>query len=291
MIRRLRNTGGFTIVEVIVVLTITIALLASSLALFTNRVPRTQFSSAVNDLAVRIDDATSQVVTGYYPSGENFDCTGATLDDSTPGDFRARGQDEDCIYLGQAIQFGARNGSGGVCPESRPAPDVDCDRIVFYSVFGSREKSGGGAATSLAESRPKIAIDLAQASYVTGYGLHVTKVTYDGGDVGGVALLQTFGSSVNDSGEPEGSPQVQLVPLDGTTVGQETTIDLTSFPGFLNASVTDGFYSTPKPQTGVTICLASASTEQFATITIGRNGTLATTDKEIFEGTPPAICT
>lgn len=278
MIRNIRTPeGGFTILEVIIVMTITIALLGSALALFNQRIPRTQFETAVNELSVKITDAASQVATGYYPTSTQLDCTGSSISVGT----NEQGTNENCIFVGQAIQLGEQITGGGGCPLNAVGANADqCGTVNFFTVFGKRI-NGGSIVTNLDDSSPKIDIDLAQQSYTTGFGMYISKVVSNGNSIGGLAYVQTFGAKVDNDGSPSGASQVEIVPLLGTNVGMTKT----SFTGFINANTPSvGILSTPNPNSGVIVCLKSSQTDQYAIIVLGENGVTSDVSRQIFAG-------
>lgn len=284
MIRNIRTPEvGFTIIELIIVLTITIMLLASALALFNGRVPKAQFETGVNELSTRLTDAANQVSTGNYPTGDNFACETPSaggipvIDTSTP---EAQGTNSDCLFLGQAIQFG--DGNAG-CPLG--SPNENCNSLNFFTVVGSRLHNGG-VASNIGESSPIISEDLL-LRYPTAYGLFVDDVRIPGTapspGIGGIAYVQSFGSKVSGSGTPSGAPQVQLVPLSGTRVGMPIGggsgfTDVVSSPGTnLTGAV--------NPETGVLVCVRSSGTDQYAIIRLGSNGVATSVERTIYPTT------
>jgi type II secretory pathway pseudopilin PulG len=261
MIRDLRrHTGGFTILETIIVLSVTIALMGSMLVLFQQRVPRTQFTKAVNELSVQLSDIVSQVGSGHYPSSNDFRCAvnGSGVASLSAGT-NTQGTNEQCVYIGQAI----RSGPDSCAPE--------CDQITKYTVFGSRAGSGVSA-TSIEDSKAQISSDIfARKQYTTGYGLSIRKIKIndplDARAFAGFGFIQSFGSAVGLGGDLTGSSQVVLVPLiSGSGVGTPESV----FVGSVN-SVT-GVWSDKNPQQGILICLQSGATRQFATLVLGAGG-------------------
>lgn len=97
------SPGGFTIVEVLVVVAVTGALFVSVVLLVAGRQQKAQFQQAVNNVTAQIETAINEAQSGY--PGETVGCrnTGSTYTDTSP--------DSSCIFLGKAIQFtnGAAN--------------------------------------------------------------------------------------------------------------------------------------------------------------------------------------
>ncbi len=271
MKRRPSPQGGYTIIEVIIFLTVSSALMASAIYLFQGRIPRTQFTNSVNEFESKIQDITGNVVNGYYPTAAGEATCGATL--------KEQGKNEDCIFLGRMIQF-----APGIDGCNTSTPDNEkCDKIMVYTVYGNRLFNLKPAYT-LAQSLPTLATSGgAEASTINlGYGNHITKVLYKSGasqvSVSGVAFLQTFGTLVNASNAASGSQQVQMLVADGP-IGLSTNPSVPS--GFVAEStlkLRNG--STVTPATGIVVCMKSGS-NQFATLTIGDNNGPLSTKAEI----------
>lgn len=268
--------GGYTLLELIIVLTITVALLSSALLLFRQRIPRTQFETAVNELSVQLTDTANQVSSGYYPNAAGLECNvfgsaPAVLNDMGSTE---QGSNEDCLYIGQAIQFGLQDAG---CPAGDKDND-NCDTMVSYTVFGSRLYSGA-ISNNLKESNPQISTTLAQSTYTNAYGLYVNEVkSASASPIGGLAFLQSFGSGTKN-GSAAGASQLQIVPLKNSTTGQ-TKVD------FANSIITttddEGLLTSPNPDSGITICLSSSATNQFAKLTLGENGVTNNVSRQIF---------
>jgi type II secretory pathway pseudopilin PulG len=253
MIRGTRpQQSGFTIVEVIIFLAVSIALVASAVALFSTRIPKTQFSQSLNELDIKLKSVGNDVLNGYYPSSGNISCSAAGNISSSPAD---QGTNASCVFLGRAIQFGDKSN----CDIS------ECDQFRIYTVYGLRQ-NGGNVVTSLDEAAPKIT-DLNVEAYTTGFGLHVTKVLGAGN---GVAYLSTFGSrpaNVVDAA-PSGASQVELRPL--TVNGGNFGLPEDLFGD--NSPLAPGELGGANPAAGVRLCLKSGTSKQFAILTLGEAG-------------------
>lgn len=257
-----RKSGGFTILETIIVLTVTIALLGSMLALFQGRIPRTQFAKAVNELSVRLTDVATQVADGNYPEISKIKCSvdasglpKLEIEASAEG----QGTNQDCIFLGQAIKFGEQN-----CHTA----GEECDTLKIFTVAGLREYGPSGnkqVVNSLSNASPNSSNLVAVQDYKIGYGLQVVKAYYidDTNEVEGVAYLQQFGSSVNAVGDPEGILPINLYPIGGN-VGGSPDGDFAGTTGvqtLKNAS----------PAT-IKVCLKSGTSDQYAILDLGLGG-------------------
>lgn len=275
-----RNTGGFTILETIIVLTVTIALLGSMLTLFQQRIPRTQFAKAVNELSVRLTDVATQVADGNYPEISNIKCTigGSGLPEIEDSGTTGQGTNQDCIFLGQAVKFGSPNCNTG---------NNECDDLKIFTVAGRRQytdsSSGIGVTqlvNSLDKANPNSNNSVAIQTYKIGYGLQVKKAYYQSistnTNVGGVAYYQQFGSSVNSvTGDPEGILPINLYPV-GDNIGIADT-------DFINEIQNTG-NPTTTPKT-IKICLKSGTSDQYAILDLGLGGNAGDVQQRIVSKT------
>ncbi len=282
MIRDLRrHVGGFTILETIIVLTVTVALLGSALLVFQGRVPRVQFESAVNEMSTQIQDVANQVASGNYPYTGNFKCSAASGTPELGLGNDDQGTNEDCVFIGQAIQFGV----------SCTAGNDDCDDLHLYTVVGLRA-TPSGIVMNLDAAKPQISHEFASTSQTLSYGMSVSKVLFTDGagthEIGGVGFFQTFGRTVSGPDQLNGASQVEVVPLKASGFGQAEA----QFASILNSmpvSSNEGFYTTPNPASGITICLRSGGSNQWGTITLARNGAVFDIDRVIHD-TEPTEC-
>ncbi len=259
-----RKSGGFTILETIIVLTVTIALLGSMLALFQGRIPRTQFAKAVNELSVRLTDVATQVADGNYPEISNINCAtppgGGLPTITTEATATGQGTSQDCIFLGQAVKFGSKNCNIG---------NNECDDLKIFTVAGSRkytDLNGEHVVNSLSNASPNSSDTVAVQTYKLGYGLQIKKAYYidDSNKVEGVAYLQQFGSSINLAGDPEGILPINLYPINGD-VGVSPDGD------FAGASIQTLGGTGVKPAT-IKVCLQSGTSDQYAILDLGLGG-------------------
>lgn len=268
-----RHTSGFTILETIIVLTVTIALLGSTLALFQQRVPRTQFIKAVNELNTQITDVASQVAAGNYPTSNNFSCdvdvNGVPVLYSGTSE---QGTNQNCIFIGQAIKFG-KTGSAS-CELS----SVECDDIKVFTVFGNR------TGDDLVGAKPRISNSYANQSYKNGFGLSVTKIKPNNASLdvySGVAYTLSFGSG-EVAGNRIGPSQVAINPIGGAT--NLNNSDLVFVDGFNEVPPNPSPIIAAVPQ-GILVCLKSGTTDQRAVIILGADGNPSSVEMVIVNNT------
>ena len=260
-----RANGGYTIVETMIFLIITSALMVSAALLFNGKISRSQFSQAVQVLDSTINTTVNQVSTGQYPSDANFSCQGGgnappTVNSNDP---TSQGTHTGCIFVGKVLQAGT---------------NVDNNKLNIYTVMGNRLDVGGKEVTSLDKSFPK-AIDDPNGIDLTNYsqlnsGLEVSKIIVksDRSKIAAIGFFQTFGQEATDGkGLASGAQNVQVVPI-GTDY---------PYPQAGSPSIDNSIQALTTPTTkdlsqGIVVCLGTGSDQ--ASITIGlSNSNIATT--------------
>lgn len=103
-----RVARGFTIVEVLIVLAVTSALLTVAIVFMGGKQAKTEFAIGSRQIRQDIEQVINEAASGYYPNSENFTC-------SRQGDYRqvqiaagseSQGASNECIYVGNAMLFG-----------------------------------------------------------------------------------------------------------------------------------------------------------------------------------------
>lgn len=126
-----RRVGGYTIIEVVIVLTVSALLFAASVVGYSLQNRRTQFTDSVNNFAQEIQDVLGDIQNGVYPSNNSFSCS-ANASGGVPiinySGSAKQGSNTSCIFLGKAIQFGP-NGTNNAA-------------IDVYTVVGRRLIAG-----------------------------------------------------------------------------------------------------------------------------------------------------
>lgn len=294
------HQSGYTIIELILVLAVSIALLASALIVFRGRVPRTQFTTSVEQFATELRGIVNQVSTGSYPTSGGFHCTGGNLVAASPEE---QGENENCVYNGQVILFGVQEGANGTCSGTG---DVDCDTIKVYTAFGQLG-TVNDISKSISESAPHISNDFANRKYAIGYGTHIitAKAWYTSAaatPIDSMAYFQSFGSRINANQQAAGAPQVQINPIATFgAVGVKQNDFLTSFRGISDGiaaginplvpaskiwDVQGSSLPRPNPAGGISICLKSAGTKQYAILWLAKSGAVDSVAYDILERAP-----
>lgn len=106
-----RPNGGYTIIEVMIFLLISSALLGSTTIMLSGRQERIRFTNAVESFDTKFKDLLNDVSTGYYPTDQSFSCKlvgpPGSEDITFPplGGPAEQGTNTGCLFLGRATQL------------------------------------------------------------------------------------------------------------------------------------------------------------------------------------------
>ncbi len=260
--------GGFTIIEVLIVLAITGALFVSAAIMISGRQNQAAFDQSIRQIQSQIQQTLNEVTTGFYSNNTNFQCTAAVAGQppTLSAGSAAQGTNSGCIFLGKALQFKV----GTTLPEE----------FVTYTITGLREGGGVGVeSTSLAQARPAIVSPSVTHSGV-GYpdnsvtntlqnGLTTARMWYNNGasdvEIGAVAFVSSL-AQYSSGSIVSGSGQVNVVGVNTTALGSNRD-------AVVEAMNTDGgaqlINSPLNPAKGVYICFSSGGTQQYGVVKIG----------------------
>lgn len=253
----LRTSGGYTIVEVMIVLAVSGALFISVVAMFSGRIASSQFRQAINTYETDVQDTISDTANGFYDS-ENVSCSvngggnyvissGA----STPGTNRG------CVFAGKFL-IPVMN--SGVIKET-----------VVTTLVGKQFRSGGTiAASSIAESEPEVlpaSVGAKQVdiSYVHEWEMRIERIRSLGP---GNPNLDAFGFLSPVSG---GVQEVTTTSSSGVVLyGHFGTVGVSSRDAIAN-QISSFTNFAPLPD-GLVICISDAgNTDRTAAMRIGEN--------------------
>lgn len=186
---------GYTVIEVMIVLAVTMVLFFSVVTLFSGRQGKTQFKQSMFDLESAIQSYANQVSTGTFPDADEYSCQ--AKDFGSPYGLRpyltAGGQDQgtsqDCLYVGRVIQA---------------VPGASS--LYVYNVLGLRE-SNGQPASSLSQASPEVALNDTASQYLlmdtykllSGTTVHFSKNYTSAASGTRADLLQLYNSFQNNS--------------------------------------------------------------------------------------------
>lgn len=182
-----RRTGGYTILEVIIVLTVSSLLFAASVVGYVAQNRRTQFTESVNSFAQDIQDVLNDIDVGFYPSSNSFACTADSSNSGYPYfpiGANEQGTNTNCVFAGKAIQF-APSTNGG-----------DKSDIDIYTLVGRRQKLGSeDPAVNVKDIKPVLLDNLSgRKSLISGVEISSVK-TGSGTALAGIAMVSSSSSS------------------------------------------------------------------------------------------------
>lgn len=254
--------GGFTVVEVMIVLAVTGALFISAATAISGRTNKTQFQQSINDIVTALRQNINSTAIGYYPNTGNFKCTNSSGAMAVTGGANQQGTNNDCIFLGKAIQFGITG--------------TDPQQYVTYPIAALRVDTAGEEVHDIATAKPAAIYPTAQQPNAPDdttkdklmYGLTVSKMIYNnnaGNAIGAFAVISDLSTySYSNSQLQSGSQQLILVPIATSTLND--TI------GSAAAKINQKLPTSPTATAGIQICFDSGTTDQSGLVTIGGSG-------------------
>jgi prepilin-type N-terminal cleavage/methylation domain-containing protein len=249
-----RNRGGYTIIEVLIVLAVGVIIFFAAIALFAGKQGKTEFSQAMRDVESQMQSVVNDVGVSVFPNSGDFDCTlsgGKPTLSTTTAD---TGTNQDCIFLGKAVVADS---------------EADPDQLVVYTVLGSRV-SGGSIVTSVTES------DILDANPVpftiNGPGPDLTE-TYTipfGAEVISAKTDLDFGPNAQTrlvgfyNGQQSGTDQGSLSLLTLGYIGLKNT----GAPGQVKSSIENNSPHTGKTIKKWSLCFKSGTSDEMATLNV-----------------------
>jgi hypothetical protein len=101
-----RYLDGYTIIEVLIFLAVSGALLVAAATVISGRQERIRFTQGVVSFDQQLQDTFNDVSTGFYPSRENFSCTSSgKIVNITAGIQDKQGTNDGCIFVGKLLHF------------------------------------------------------------------------------------------------------------------------------------------------------------------------------------------
>lgn len=252
-----RRLGGYTIIEVMIVLAVSGGLLISAIVMLGGKQIQTQSAESVRSFESSVEAISREVSSGFYPSS-----TGCTVpafgpvDPTAPGG--ASGGNTGCIFLGKVFSMASTSGT---------SIDLIGRQFVNNSTTDDVSK--------LSEAQPvKLLSGATQYEYL--FDLKVTAI-FDSTDVLTAEQYQALayitelggGSSIADN-PVNGSRGIQLYGIPGTVAGN------------VSGSAIDISTLTLLPE-GAIICLKTTN-DKYAEITVGLGGNQYTTNTLIDTG-------
>ncbi len=258
---------GFTIIETMIVLAVSAAILVSALGVVSGSQNKNLFKQAMNDVNEQMTTVINNVANGYYPRNQNLSCTesigGTSLNIATgTGD---RGTVKNCIFLGRVVQF---------------LDNEDFFRI--YSVAGLRQtgtvvkKEVEGMAEAKATTVPSPDV----IPLKNGLTVEAARVV-GGGNIGAIGFFTSFGRTA--SGQLQsGALATDFGPIPGSNLTIDSVVSqvIDSSAASFRSRYDTG--ATKNPPTGVQVCFRSGTTaDEFGIIQIGGGNRVAANEMTI----------
>lgn len=190
-----RVSNGYTIIEVMVFLVISAALLASAIVVIGGRDAHVQFSQSMRDIESKMQDWINDVSTGFTgTTAAQYSCTldGTDMPQINNRSVSSPPSEPECIFLGRAIQF---------TDASYSVPEQS-SKVYVYSVFGRREVSSNQLVDNMIDANPIAATGSSTGSgnaditetYTLNGGAKVLSVTSTGGSLPNNHMIGFFSS-------------------------------------------------------------------------------------------------
>jgi prepilin-type N-terminal cleavage/methylation domain-containing protein len=252
-----KNRGGFTIVEVLIVLAVTGLIFLAAVLLVAGRQGTTQFALAANEIETEVQQTAEDVSNGYYPNSGNFSCSSGNPPSINTG-INTQGTNSGCVFWGKVVQFAA--------------PPT----IYIYPIVGNQSYASGQPIQSFTAATPGVVVNsnipVGPASETLEYGLTVNCMQYSSSNVtnclGGTSIgALAFITTPNDqsSAGQSTAAEVSVAAIIQPALGGGP---ITSNAGF---NLNNSSNVVIDPSGGVQICFASGSTNQSALMQIGGN--------------------
>lgn len=252
-----RWSAGYTILEVMIVLTVSALLFAAVARTLSGRRSQNESTQAVRDFESKLQGVANDVINGYYPNGFNCSADAGGSAVNLTATTSTGGTNVGCIFLGKVIAF--------------DSTDADIITTIGRQYIGA---IGSADVSNLTEAKP-VAVAISGAdvtdNYVYNYGLRVTKMVQlsdNNTNVGAIAFMSQLSGGIGGSNPLTGSRSVLLYGMNGTTPNTDST---TTTAGKINAS--GSLIALPD---GVRICLRGGN-DQKAEVTVGAGGNQTST--------------
>jgi hypothetical protein len=261
---RSSSFAGYTIVETMIFLAISVAFFGSVVSTMSRQTTRTRFTESVETFEARLQDVLNDVSTGFYPSNSDFRCIASINGPTFSNGANQQGTNTGCVFVGKAIQF---------------APNTGAGNYNIFTMVGNRlgtdASNTNEEVTSIAETKPRLLGVRAQ----TGRGV-VDGGAFSSGVV--VSKVVSLGDGLPISGLAIVSDFTKKVPINNSITGNSSRVQLAAVKNTNLGMTADGFASRVEhpstvnldfasAQAGILICLREGSNGRKASITIGKN--------------------
>ena len=243
-----RRQKGYTVIEVMIVLSISTLLFAGVVAGYNRQNSKTQFTNGVRDMENKIQDILNDVSTGFYPQSTNFSCIRSgspPVPFINPGGSSEQGTNQQCIFLGKAV-------------------DINDGSMDAYTIVGLRNSSADETKLpiNINEARPRTIRSSIEGTYsniVLNASIHIQRIITSSlphQNSAGFAVVSGFGN-----GDKGGA---------GATTSQVAIARIN--PSYNFTTGTSQVVNTGDMNRGITICIREQpNAGRKASIRVGTN--------------------
>lgn len=214
---------GYTIVEVMLFLAISGFMFVLAAIFINGKQANAEFRQGINDANTQLRTVMNDVVNGFYPSANNFQCmTNLSGAPYFPAGTKNQGQNLGCLFIGKVVQFGVQ-GSGNSTD--------GWSGYSIYSVAGRQFANGSltQPPASFADSQP-VAITSGNITQKKAFqwGITATSVCSPAPSLpakctsttpGAIGFFGAFGSFDSSNTLQSGSQTVNLAIIPGSKLG------------------------------------------------------------------------
>ena len=265
-------TGGFTIVETLIVLAVTGVIFLSAATLISGKEAKTEFIQSLQSIVTQLQQTISEVQTGFYSNTGNFSCSaaaGGPLTFTTGGSVTAEGANKGCVFIGKAVYFPLVTNTTLIQP------------VYVHTIVGLQRDGSGNEVQTLAAAKAVVLekgvspgpYQSVPNEYVTSnlkYGLQPVSIKQDSTSLLGIAFVSGLGQYDSTNSQLlSGSQQVNLLPIPGT-LSSDSKADAGAMDDYFQtvAKQAGDPLSPYNPTDGISICFRSGTTGQSGLVTI-----------------------
>ncbi len=283
--KRGHHHSGFTIVEVLIFLAVTSAIMIVAIPMVSRSQRNNTFYQAINDLNTQVSGVASKVTNGEYAVDRGTDeCDAGT----NPGDkpvFRQGTSGSTCVYIGKMLQF-------------TEGPEFYVHTIIGRRLAGPTPKE----VTTMTDASPQI-LQPTTSGTNSNYpnatdvrkmpgGLRVAYAYYRNAadvvqNVAGFGFLGSLGISTGAGADLQsGAQTTDLAPavFNNPLILSDAQNNQETFTERFNSSFATKFDGVANPESGLVLCINSGTTEQHGVITVGGQNNRTTTKLVISNG-------
>lgn len=276
-----RGHGGFTIIEILIVLAVTAALFTSAVLLINGKQRVSSFNQAIHNVQTELQQSINEVGSGYYPNNGNISCTaGGGSGPQLSNAAAPQGTNEACLFIGKVDQFAV--GSAAADPQTYNVYTIVGLRGGFNSLSTNfLDSKARVIAKGVSEGNSSIPDAFETKNLL--YGLTVVGLYYNGSPANTAEAIG-FASNLSSLSASDGSQQINIfavphIALMNLHLDKATAVtDINSRLGALPPTALN-------PPQGVQICFMSGGTQQSGLITIGAGSRAGNVDLKIFSNT------